>query len=752
MLNNDWIVANINNPDYSTEMFKMKGIDTDNTQMLKEESYLKSNFIINNPAFADNNGNFNKDKFHDYYQQQATKWGELQKDKSVHTVYDMFDVRQAPGDQIYNPFTGTTQGMKTDKQNPLGSFIKLTSNPTNQGVGISGFQEISKQSKSTREIAQGQNIFDSSTGKFLNETPDSISLFSNPIKYIKQIFSEPLVLATYDSDGESIDPISGKKLKHSKGEIKLNSNGKPYYETLNGRNPATKQVLSMGDIVTSEASSLNKYDFIDSDDMDKSVRGTILKNVASVLPLAVPYVGEAYSAGLVVRELAKTTPMLYGMIKSLFSDKPANSQFLNSLQGRATAMSGSVSDAGQSAMWTWEGVFNMMGDVATQWGQQKAVANWTKKLITGKQDLSKVAEEEAKALYESKLQSVLNNANTAEDKYKALSLYGMEEGQIAKILEQEGKAVGDAWKQTSIGSAALRKTFDVYKPRIEKLNRLGANASLAYMALVSNTDVYQSMLDAGATPREAAAVALGSTLGMYTVDRLGIGEMFFDELAKNDMRQIRTALLGEKENWAKALGISTKNIPENTNKFKKLILSGRDKMVKALQDYADDIKYVNLISAEEFGATIEAYTYPDEFAQCDGSASIATGVFIGQQTRKAFGLAYKTVLGNDTDGDAHGYKLHIIYGANASPSEKNYATINDNPEAITFSWELSTTPVSVNNFKPTASITIDSTKADAQKIKVLEEILYGKNPTSENGNDGVNPRLPLPNEIATLMA
>ena len=591
MLNNDWIVANINNPDYSTEMFKMKGIDTDNTQMLREESYLKSNFIINNPAFADNNGNFNKDKFHDYYQQQATKWGELQKDKSVHTVYDMFDVRQAPGDQIYNPFTGTTQGMKTDKQNPLGSFIKLTSNPTNQGVGISGFQEISKQSKSTREIAQGQNIFDSSTGKFLNETPDSISLFSNPIKYIKQIFSDPLVLATYDSDGESIDPISGKKLKHSKGEIKLNSNGKPYYETLNGRNPATKQVLSMGDIVTSEASSLNKYDFIDSDDMDKSVTGTILKNVASVLPLAVPYVGEAYSAGLVVRELAKTTPMLYGMIKSLFSDKSANSQFLNSLQGRATAMSGSVSDAGQSAMWTWEGVFNMMGDVATQWGQQKAVANWTKKLITGKQDLSKVAEEEAKALYESKLQSVLNNANTAEDRYKALSLYGMEEGQIAKILEQEGKAVGDAWKQTSIGSAALRKTFDVYKPRIEKLNRLGANASLAYMALVSNTDVYQSMLDAGATPREAAAVALGSTLGMYTVDRLGIGEMFFDELAKNDMRQIRTALLGEKENWAKALGISTKNIPENTNKFKKLILSGRDKMVKALQDYADDIKY-----------------------------------------------------------------------------------------------------------------------------------------------------------------
>lgn len=591
MLNNDWIVANINNPDYSAEMFKMKGIDTDNTQMLSEDNYLKSNFIINNPTFADKNGNFSKDKFHSYYQEQAAKWGELQKDKSVHTIYDMFNVRQKPGDQIYNSFTGTTQGMKTDKDNPLGSFIKLTANPTNQGVGISGFQELSNQKKSTREIAQGQNIFDSSTGKFVNETPDGISLFSNPVKYIKQLFSDPLVLATYDNDGENIDPISGQKVKHSKGDLKLNDNGKPYYETLNGRNPATKQVLSMGDIVTSESSVLNKYDFIDSDDMDKSIKGTILKNVASVLPLAIPYVGEVYSAGLVIRELAKTTPMLYGMLKSLFSDKPANSQLLNSLQGRAIAVSGSTSDAGQNAIWTWEGVFNMMGDVATQWGQQKAVANWTKKLLTGKQDLSKLAEEEAKTLYESKIQDILTKANTAEDKYKALSLYGMEEGQIAKILEQEGKAVGEAWKQTSVGSAALRKTFDIYKPRIEKLNRLGANASLAYMALVSNTDVYQSMLDAGTTPREAAAVALGSTLGMYTVDRMGIGELFFDELAKNDMRQIKNALLGEKENWAKALGISTKTIPEGTNKFKKLILTGRDKMAKALSDYADDIKY-----------------------------------------------------------------------------------------------------------------------------------------------------------------
>lgn len=159
--------------------------------------------------------------------------------------------------------------------------------------------------------------------------------------------------------------------------------------------------------------------------------------------------------------------------------------------------------------------------------------------------------------------------------------------------------------------------------------------------------------------------------------------------------------------------------------------------------YADDIKYLNLVSAEEFGATIEAYMYPKEFEECDGTAEIAPGVSIGQQARKTFGMSYKTTLGNDVDNNDYGYKLHIIYGALASPSEKGYATINDSPEAITFSWEVKTTPVAVNGFKPTASIVIDSTKVKAEKLKALEDILYG---TTE-----VEPRLPLPDEIAELM-
>lgn len=159
--------------------------------------------------------------------------------------------------------------------------------------------------------------------------------------------------------------------------------------------------------------------------------------------------------------------------------------------------------------------------------------------------------------------------------------------------------------------------------------------------------------------------------------------------------------------------------------------------------YADDIKYLNLVAAEEFGGTIEAYTYPDEFAQCDGSASLFEGVSIGQQARKTFGFCYRTTVGNDTEGTDYGYKLHLVYGALASPSEKAYATINDSPEAITFSWEFTTTPVAVSGFKPTACVIIDSTKVAEGAMAKLEEVLYGS--TDEEA------RLPLPNELEGIM-
>ena len=159
--------------------------------------------------------------------------------------------------------------------------------------------------------------------------------------------------------------------------------------------------------------------------------------------------------------------------------------------------------------------------------------------------------------------------------------------------------------------------------------------------------------------------------------------------------------------------------------------------------YADNTKYLELTSKEEYGATIEAYTYPDEFEACDGSAEVGTGVVIGQQSRKVFGLCYRTVKGNDVKNNDYGYKIHLVYGCKAKPAQKNYQTINDSPEAITFSWEVSTTPVEVGGFKPTATVTIDSTKVTAEKLKSIEEALYG--------TESVEPKLLLPNEIIAIV-
>ena len=158
--------------------------------------------------------------------------------------------------------------------------------------------------------------------------------------------------------------------------------------------------------------------------------------------------------------------------------------------------------------------------------------------------------------------------------------------------------------------------------------------------------------------------------------------------------------------------------------------------------FADNIKYLNLVSAEEFGGSIEAYTYPDAFGQCDGTASPVEGVTVGQQNRKTFGLSYRTLIGNDVDGTDHGYKIHLIYGALAAPSEKAYATVNDSPEAMTLSWEITTTPVNIVGLKPTAALTIDSTKVDGAELAIFEKLLYG--------DEAAEATLPLPDAVIAM--
>ena len=224
--------------------------------------------------------------------------------------------------------------------------------------------------------------------------------------------------------------------------------------------------------------------------------------------------------------------------------------------------------------------------------------------------------------------------------------------------------------------------------------------------------------------------------GNYPLTWNNEGERFYETGVKKTVLYLKENKNAEQKPYAK--GVAWNGVTS---------ISESPSGAEATALYADDIKYLNLLSNEEFAASIEAYTYPDEFAECDGSAELAAGVSIGQQPRKQFGLCYRTAVGNDVDGTEKGYKLHLIYNCLAAPTEKSYATINDSPEAITFSWDISTTPVEVPGHKPTAVVTIDSTKLDETgktKLTSLEEILYGK--------DTTEPRLPLPDEIATLFA
>lgn len=594
MLNNDWIVANIQNPDYTTGMFSKAGLDTENTQMLSEDSYLKSNFIIKNPYFADKNGNFDKDKFHDFYKDAATGWKQIQTKKNLEHVYDFFDPEAPEGAKKINPLTGDTKDLQTSASKPFGDFLKIVPYSDKVGtIGVGGFNAIEAPTKSAREEAQEQNIFDFSDKKTLDITPDSQSLFSNPFKFIKSIFSDPLVLATYDEDTKELDKFTGEMVTHKKGDLKLNSNGKPYYETLAGRNPYSKQVLSTFDNLTSESSPINKYDFFDSDDLEKSISGSLAKNLMGVAPMLMgPEVAAIYSGALVARELLKTAPMVWGMVNSLWSNQLPQNPILNGLEAKMMQATGSSSDHANANMgFTTETVLNLMGDVALQWGQQQQVAGWTRRLLGGKKDLSKVIDDEAKVLYDKKIASIFESASTDAKKQEALLNFGFDEAQIANLLKNSGKDATDAWKMTSIGQAALKKASTKLQPKIDKLNRLGANASLAYMALVSNTDVYQSALDNGASAREAASLAAGATLGMYTVDRLGIGEMFFDELAKQSAREINTAIMANKDEWIRTFLKQARESIGNANKFKQLIIDSRNKVAKLLGDYKDDIKY-----------------------------------------------------------------------------------------------------------------------------------------------------------------
>lgn len=513
MAKNDWLVASLNNPKFSaSDMQDVLGLSIDNTQFLPKSVYENSPYI--RETFKNNDGSFDQNSFNQAYYKALNDWNQFTSDEEIDSFeYSLFHTRATPTSKIRNPdFT-----------------FQAIPNPDKLTVGVINWNQIPGERKYTpSELAQQNKIFDSATGKYIDETPNDRALFNNPIKWFTNLFSDPLVLATYDEDTEEFDPFTGKTILHKKGEYKLNSDGTYYAETLNGRSVAGKQVISNTDLITVDGSTINKYDFFDSDSLDKSVIGTIFKTAATVAPLLIGGpVSTIYSGALIARELSKSLPMLYSMATSLFGNED-ESEFLNTLAGYGEKFTGGISEYGSQHTFSFEQFGKLLADVATQWGQQQLIAKSVAKLRNSNGVMQR-AYTNAKIEYD---QQVGRMANA----YKNGQLSQAEAAEISQILSRGG---GD-WTQNSFGKAALEKYLPKARTIVERNSRLGADAALAYMALVSNYDVYNNMLERGATHKDASIVALGSTIGMFSVDRfLHLGEMFFDDLQNQAQQTLR---------------------------------------------------------------------------------------------------------------------------------------------------------------------------------------------------------------------
>lgn len=569
MKNNDFIVAAINNPGFGPADFRAAGMNTENTQILSKDEYLKSDYIKTNDAFKDANGDFSEKKFSDFYDYSLSAYQTFSKIDDGFQ-YDQFDTRRVRDDNA-----------QVKSQDMV---MYQMSNPDEITVGAGFINQAIESPFSTRELAEQNSVYDTATGTFSTYSPNEHALFSDPIDYFKDLFKEPLVLATYDEDGTHEDPMSGQLVEHKKGQPKINDDGKYFYETLNGRSLAGKQVLSKFDTLTVDGDSLNKFDFFDSDDREKSIGGSIMKGVATVAPLFMGPVGTVLATAQVLREFGKVMPMVDGMLSAVTGTNTdtAFSKWANNWAGRMMSLTQDVSDYSQQNMFSFENFANLASDVALQWGQQQQVAkgfSW----LRGNRDIMKKADDSAYILWQK--QSEIQRAT--------MTAKNVPEAQIAKAIGNS-----DNWKSSMLGRNLLNQEKQLAYKQLELTTKMGQDASLVYMALVSNPDVYTTMLEHGTTKREAAFVTLASTVGMFSVDKfLHLGEMFFDEANADMMQSLRASLRREvggpdgKGGFLGAISSAVKggttNPVESKNLFRRLVSGFHDTYTKFWQKAED---------------------------------------------------------------------------------------------------------------------------------------------------------------------
>lgn len=450
MKEKDWLVANLNNPDFSYSQFKEAGLTMDNTQLLSKQEYKNSKYIQD--KFTDENGKFNEVAFDKVYDTVSKTYNTFVTDSYDEKLLDTY--KYSKDDPNAKP--GQTKGFDFELETIL--------NPDRLQTGISRTNVTDDRRYTASELAQTQKVFNYETQKFEDYTPNDNILFKNPTGWLKSL-AEPLVLAAYDEDGIHIDPFTGKEVKHAKGDLKLNENGTYYMETLSGRSPAGKQVKSIFDSITNDMEKSNKYDFLDSDGLDKSVTGSIVKTASVLAPALFPKV---YAPLLIGVALMDIIPTLYYTSFGLKEDNP----LLNTMQGMSRSFKGSVSEYSQRNAMSTENFCNLISDVVLQLITQKYVQQSAVKILGGT-DLSKTLE--------STSSSILEKVKNMD------SLKGIP----TEIIE----------------SAIKNKKYKELLPLLENKQKVASRISLGYMALISGAETYENAIEAGASEAEAAILS-----------------------------------------------------------------------------------------------------------------------------------------------------------------------------------------------------------------------------------------------------
>lgn len=582
---NDWLAANINNPGYDVGDFKAVGLDTDNTQLLSEEEYKNKSLI--KKRFTKDDGEFDDEKFHEFYENMAQLYNVLD-DSERMFKYDPFD---------YSRFYKPKEKQIVDY--PEFNMFRM-SNPTGITKSKAGINIFTEPEFSSREWAQKSKVFNRETGEFEDYSPNDHALVVNPIEWFHDWIKDPLVLATYDEDTIDEDPISGQTVEHKKGDIKLNSEGKPYYETLNGRNPGNKQFLSTFDVLTVDGEGFNRYDYFDADGLDKNVAGTIGLAAAKILPLFIPVAGEIYAGVQVGLELLRALPMLDGVVGAITGNNNDSlfTGITNTLAGKATQFKNSTSDYAQQNMISFEGLGNLVADVATQWGQQKLVAKGIgklkgisnykgKALIQAEKTYMKEAPKMEEAIRK-EAQAAISAAKTTTEKQTLTS-------ELENMLKTR-VGTAETWKDSELGKSLITQ-FELGEAlKAQKAITLGQDASLAYMAVSSNSDLYQDMLEQGLSKREATLVTLGSTVGMFLVDKYsGLGKIFFDEETAASRYAMRVGFKEMAKKW-QPIFANIKNDVKLTKaeKIKRFFQEGKELGRKTTKNFIDDLQYHTL--------------------------------------------------------------------------------------------------------------------------------------------------------------